>query len=61
MAAGFLPVDPAHLLTGETALAKLAALLEDTRLPDASRATLRRILGAAWSRNTARIADAHDS
>jgi transcriptional regulator with XRE-family HTH domain len=45
MAAGFLPVDPAHLLTGETALAKLAALLEDTRMPDASRATLRRILG----------------
>ncbi len=44
MAAGFLPVDPAHLLTGETALAKLAALLEDARLPDASRATLRRIL-----------------
>jgi transcriptional regulator with XRE-family HTH domain len=44
MAAGFLPVDPAHLLTGETALAKLAALLEDERLPDASRATLRRIL-----------------
>ena len=45
MAAGFLPVDPAHLLTGETALAKLAALLENTQLPDASRATLRRILG----------------
>jgi transcriptional regulator with XRE-family HTH domain len=44
MAAGFLPVDPAHLLTGETALAKLAALLEDERLRDASRATLRRIL-----------------
>jgi len=44
MAAGFLPVDPAHLLTGETALAKLAALLEDERLPDASRATLRRLL-----------------
>ncbi len=45
MAAGFLPIDPAHLLTGETALAKLAALLEDERLPDASRGTLRRILG----------------
>jgi transcriptional regulator with XRE-family HTH domain len=44
MTAGFLPVDPAHLLTGETALAKLAALLEDERLPDPSRATLRRIL-----------------
>jgi transcriptional regulator with XRE-family HTH domain len=44
MAAGFLPVDPAHLLTGETALARIAALLEDERLPDASRATLRRIL-----------------
>ncbi len=45
MAAGFLPIDPAHLLTGETALAKLAALLEDERLPDGSRGTLRRILG----------------
>lgn len=45
MAAGFLPVDPAHLLTGETALAKLAALLEDSRLSDVSRTTLRRILG----------------
>jgi transcriptional regulator with XRE-family HTH domain len=44
MAAGFLPVDAAHLLTGETSLAKLAALLEDERLPDASRATLRRML-----------------
>lgn len=44
MAAGFLPVDPAHLLTGETALAKLAALLEDSRLSDVSRTTLRRIL-----------------
>lgn len=44
MAAGFLPVDPAHLLTGETSLAKLAALLEDTHLPDPSRATLRRLL-----------------
>lgn len=44
MAAGFLPIDPAHLLTGETALAKLAALLEDDRLPELSRTTLRRIL-----------------
>ncbi len=44
MAAGFLPVDPAHLLTGETSLARLATLLEDTRLPDQSRATLRRLL-----------------
>ncbi len=44
MAAGFLPADPAHLLTGETSLAKLATLLEDERLPDASRATLRRLL-----------------
>lgn len=59
MAAGFLPVDPAHLLTGETALAKLAALLEDTRLPDASRATLRRIL-ALLGEEYARIADAGD-
>lgn len=55
MAAGFLPVDPAHLLTGETALAKLAALLEDARLPDASRATLRRIL-ALLAEEYARIA-----
>src|SRR5438270_8351603 len=38
MAAGFLPVDPAHLLTGETSLAKLAALLEEGQMPDASRA-----------------------
>jgi transcriptional regulator with XRE-family HTH domain len=59
MAAGFLPVDPAHLLTGETALAKLAALLEDTRLPDASRATLRRIL-ALLGEEYARIAGAGD-
>ncbi|HEY8291261.1 MAG TPA: helix-turn-helix transcriptional regulator [Thermomicrobiales bacterium] len=44
MAAGFLPIDPAHLLTGETSLAKLAALLEETRLPEPSRATLRRML-----------------
>ena len=44
MAAGFLPIDPAHLLTGETSLAKLAALLEDTQMPDASRSTLRRLL-----------------
>ncbi len=44
MAAGFLPIDPAHLLTGETSLAKLAALLEETNLPEPSRTTLRRIL-----------------
>jgi transcriptional regulator with XRE-family HTH domain len=44
MAAGFLPIDPAHLLTGETSLAKLAALLEESRLPEPSRATLRRML-----------------
>jgi transcriptional regulator with XRE-family HTH domain len=44
MAAGFLPIDPAHLLTGETSLAKLAALLEETHLPEPSRTTLRRIL-----------------
>lgn len=59
MAAGFLPVDPAHLLTGETALAKLAALLEDARLPDASRATLRRIL-ALLAEEYARIATLHE-
>ncbi len=44
MAAGFLPIDAAHLLTGETSLAKLAGLLEDERVPEASRATLRRML-----------------
>ena len=44
MAAGFLPADPAHLLAGETDLAALAALLNDTRLPEMSRATLRRLL-----------------
>jgi transcriptional regulator with XRE-family HTH domain len=60
MAAGFLPVDPAHLLTGETALAKLAALLEDPQLPDASRATLRRILGLLVEEYT-RIAGTPDS
>jgi len=59
MAAGFLPVDPAHLLTGETSLAKLAALLEDGQLPDASRATLRRILGLLVE-EYARIADRHE-
>lgn len=58
MAAGFLPIDPAHLLTGETALAKLSALLEDTRLPDQSRATLRRILALLVEEYT-RIAN-HD-
>jgi len=60
MAAGFLPVDPAHLLTGETALAKLAALLEDARLPDASRATLRRILALLVEEYT-RIATHHET
>jgi transcriptional regulator with XRE-family HTH domain len=59
MAAGFLPVDPAHLLTGETSLAKLAALLEDTYLPESSRATLRRILGLLVEEYT-RIADQHN-
>jgi transcriptional regulator with XRE-family HTH domain len=59
MAAGFLPIDPAHLLTGETALAKLAALLEDERLPDASRATLRRIL-ALLVEEYGRIAEASE-
>lgn len=57
MAAGFLPVDPAHLLTGETSLAKLATLLEDTRLPDPSRATLRRLLALLVEEYT-RIANA---
>lgn len=56
MAAGFLPFDPAHLLTGETALAKLAALLDDPRMPDASRATLRRML-ALLVEEYARIAE----
>lgn len=56
MAAGFLPTDPAHLLTGETSLAKLAALLEDTRLPDPSRSTLRRLLALLVEEYT-RIAD----
>ena len=59
MAAGFLPVDAAHLLTGETALAKLAALLEDTHLPDNSRATLRRMLALLVEEYT-RIAAIHD-
>ncbi len=59
MAAGFLPVDPAHLLTGETSLAKLAVLLEDTRLPDQSRSTLRRLLALLVEEYT-RIAN-HDS
>ncbi len=59
MAAGFLPVDPAHLLTGETSLAKLAALMEDTRLPDPSRSTLRRLLALLVEEYT-RIAN-HDS
>ncbi len=45
MAAGFLPMDPTHLLMGEPALFKLATLLENARLPEASRITLRRILG----------------
>ncbi len=59
MAAGFLPVDPAHLLTGETSLAKLAVLLDDTRLPDQSRSTLRRLLALLVEEYT-RIAN-HDS
>jgi transcriptional regulator with XRE-family HTH domain len=60
MAAGFLPIDAAHLLTGETALAKIAALLGDARLPDASRATLRRIL-ALLVEEYSRIADANET
>ena len=60
MAAGFLPVDPAHLLTGETSLAKIAALLEDARLPDVSRATLRRML-ALLVEEYSRIADTHEN
>ncbi len=56
MAAGFLPTDPAHLLTGEISLAKLAVLLEDTRLPDPSRSTLRRLLALLVEEYT-RIAD----
>lgn len=59
MAAGFLPIDPAHLLTGETSLARLAALLDDANLPDASRATLRRMLGLLVEEYT-RIADLHE-
>ncbi len=59
MAAGFLPVDPSHLLTGETSLARLSALLDDQRLPDSSRATLRRIL-ALLVEEYARIAGTHE-
>lgn len=45
MSAGYLPADPTHLLTGNTDLATLAGLLDDPRLPEASRTTLRRLLG----------------
>lgn len=44
MSAGYLPADPAHLLAGNTDLAAIARLLDNPRLPEPSRATLRRFL-----------------